>query len=200
MATASAAAKPQFSGTSNNIFPKSLMVKQIQPLCNWLAPKQPAGKIAGGRGDLKAGESGPLNGRDKTVVLCKTVTGEVCGGFMWPAWKLGVWIKDPTCSSFLFALANKAVAVPARFNFEGPPDANMGLLRDPKSNMSCGPDDYGFGFSAASEYALSLDAHGVWAGGRGWWAGAPTCFDGNTLVGEGPAGASQIQEWEVWKL
>jgi hypothetical protein len=174
----------------NELFPGSIagnfgvVLQQYNPEVS-----EGAVKIAGRQGNLVAGDVISLNGVAKTFVFCKTVTGALCGGFMRPAWSQLNYAADPTHTSFLFALANSQLTVPARFGFVGGADDYIGFLAEA---FVC--------FTSSPGYALFVGHEGVMSGGGGKWEAVPGGI--STIVGLSGTAKDlvEIAEWEVWKL
>jgi hypothetical protein len=155
----------------------------------WRHLKGPATMVASGVGNAGSAEVGLLNGLPRTVIFCKTVTGEVCGGYMLPIWGTRGGMFDPFQKSFVFALVNEKLEVPVRFMFVGYPVNRVGCI---DWTLCFGP--------ASGRAALELGSPGVRAcWGRKWKPGVRGGI--STLVGK----SGQVWEWakvaawEFWK-
>jgi hypothetical protein len=162
----------------------------LGPILNWLRVLALSQKLAGGTGNPPEGFTKPLIGVAKTVVVFKTESGIVCGAFAFPPWKNYEYSKDPAQSSFLFALANPKLAVPARFGFVGSADAAMGL---------CGPDSLQFK-GARGCGALIISDGGALATDNGNWEIVSGGI--STLVGLSGSVVNDVEvaEWEVYQV
>jgi hypothetical protein len=177
------------------VFAGSMTEQYAGVLWEWIPNiTESALRIADGSGNVGASAVPLLREIPNTVVFCKTVTGEICGGYMLPKWESmrdarRAAISDAAKSSFIFALVNRELATPIRFGFVGGPGSRVGYL-----------GDYGFFFDASDGWALGLTKHGAMADGGGNWESVPGGI--STLVGKLGRfdGWVQIAEWEVWKL
>jgi hypothetical protein len=99
---------------------------ELSAVSGWIGVTTLPTKLTGGSGNPSRDFTKPILEIPRTVVIIKTKTGVICGGFHHAAWCLDVkYSKDPGRLSFIFALVNSKLPVPIRFGFVGSADANI---------------------------------------------------------------------------
>jgi hypothetical protein len=125
-------------------------------------------------------------GLSKTIVIAVTENGEsICGAYVEPAWKEGVWACDSS-ESFLFTLKNHAGIGQTKFSKKG---------SDPHAAAKEGDYSWRFG---------SWEGPYICQGGNPGYGGLGSCYQ--DVVGHGQAifnGGQdffRLARWELWQI
>jgi hypothetical protein len=171
-------------------FSESMAAAYEDELLEWLPEAKTARLVAAHDGRDVASLNAfcdAADGLSNTVVIAVTENGEsICGGYLDPAWREGVWAEDSSSRSFLFTLKNHAGVGPTKF---------------PKN--SCDP-------YAASKRRDSCWCFGYWEGPYIYKGGNPKCGRlgdrYRDVVGQGQAifnGGQdffRLARWELWQV